>query len=853
MRPLKLLIFVLVTGLAFPAQARLLDSADSTRSQSSKNEKSEPSSATSSSGSGWGVMWAQFQTAAKNKMKSWKAQVDQKLAELRKTDRDVVQDSSRAPASEESAVNGEVATAPVFTPVETPELKEMSQIVEQTKKEVQSKEAIEVVSQGRAGTSELPKTKGGVPTFSLSRTETKTGKDGKKKKIKISVDKIPRLDIGLEKSISKNDFIPTDIKVSSKIKQKLTPLDSPKIYSQSEIEKLKAKKWPVVAKAQPPKRADFELGQIVTQAKIDAVSLAMTETRPLEALKPFKEFTKNEMDMLAAVILYEKGNKCHLASGLLVDLANNKFYAEESNFYLGVCAHQMGFHSEAVSRLLRVLEIENPNFTAEAITNLVEDLPREYDHRVAPALKALKNKKYIEDKARDNVNYVLARAAHARGQYGEAASYSEKISEKSSRYAEARYLYGVALYGLKKTKEAQQALTALREWMNKKGKRDKNLEALIAVNVARMHFTQGRYQSANEEYLKVPKDHPLWVQALIEQGWTQLNIDDPEGAIGNMYSLHSPYFKAVFMPESWVVRTIGYIDICQYGDAYKTLTRLEQLHSGWQTSINQYLKANKSPSAYYSTVKNYLRGKSDRDVDGLPYQVIREIARQRGFLNSQGAINVLEDEIGQYNFIYGMVKKDQSDVAQRLAKTHARLTKIRADLAKVKTTPELIKHINEWNGHRRLEEQLMRSYEFQKQLFESARKGYVKMKQQALARIDKDKGQHRHSAGRALMSHLKDISGRIAQIVEGNEFLRYEIFSGSGENIRFQVSGGKVGETKRIPANVKPQKILNWEFDGEYWEDEIGSYRSTLKNNCPKNARTALRVNTEQKKTANNN
>jgi len=28
---------------------------------------------------------------------------------------------------------------------------------------------------------------------------------------------------------------------------------------------------------------------------------------------------------------------------------------------------------------------------------------------------------------------------------------------------------------------------------------------------------------------------------------------------------------------------------------------------------------------------------------------------------------------------------------------------------------------------------------------------------------------------------------------------------------------------------VKPQKILNWEFDGEYWEDEIGSYRSTLK------------------------
>jgi len=29
-----------------------------------------------------------------------------------------------------------------------------------------------------------------------------------------------------------------------------------------------------------------------------------------------------------------------------------------------------------------------------------------------------------------------------------------------------------------------------------------------------------------------------------------------------------------------IVRTIGYIDICQYGDAYKTLTRMEQMHLG---------------------------------------------------------------------------------------------------------------------------------------------------------------------------------------------------------------------------------------------------------------------------------
>ena len=28
-------------------------------------------------------------------------------------------------------------------------------------------------------------------------------------------------------------------------------------------------------------------------------------------------------------------------------------------------------------------------------------------------------------------------------------------------------------------------------------------------------------------------------------------------------------------------------------------------------------------------------------------------------------------------------------------------------------------------------------------------------------------------------------------------------------------------------------KMMNWNFDGEFWEDEIGSYRSSLQNNCP--------------------
>ncbi len=89
----------------------------------------------------------------------------------------------------------------------------------------------------------------------------------------------------------------------------------------------------------------------------------------------------------------------------------------------------------------------------------------------------------------------------------------------------------------------------------------------------------------------------------------------------------------------------------------------------------------------------------------------------------------------------------------------------------------------------------------------------------------------RESAGRSLATNLKNIQKEISKVLENNEFLRYEVFAGSGENIRYQVAGGK-GVKGKVSANTAPPKTLNWDFEGEYWEDEIGSYRSTLKNNC---------------------
>ncbi|RME14529.1 MAG: hypothetical protein D6797_08585, partial [Bdellovibrio sp.] len=145
-----------------------------------------------------------------------------------------------------------------------------------------------------------------------------------------------------------------------------------------------------------------------------------------------------------------------------------------------------------------------------------------------------------------------------------------------------------------------------------------------------------------------------------------------------------------------------------------------------------------------------------------------------------------------------------------------------------------IAKINEWKAHIRAERNLIKKYLFTLKVYEDGRRGFVHLRKKIQKRIAKEKYQLKEKAGRALVQHLKKLRYQIAKILENNEFLRFEIFAGSGENVRYLVAGGKTGGQTRIPASVKPTKILNWKFDGEYWEDEIGSYRSSLKNNCPK-------------------
>ena len=63
--------------------------------------------------------------------------------------------------------------------------------------------------------------------------------------------------------------------------------------------------------------------------------------------------------------------------------------------------------------------------------------------------------------------------------------------------------------------------------------------------------------------------------------------------------------------------------------------------------------------------------------------------------------------------------------------------------------------------------------------------------------------------------------------------LQYELYSGAGEHIRYQMAGGDTKD-KDITTKKPDDKKVSWKFKGEIWEDEVGHFRSSLENVCPR-------------------
>jgi hypothetical protein len=672
---------------------------------------------------------------------------------------------------------------------------------------------------GRKPSSELKIKSSLVPTFEIYR---KISTKGKIETFKVK--NIPHLDIGEERQVQAAAL--TALQLLEKRDLNLNPIslkNSPPIYQ-----------WLV-----PSYEVDIKKPKILTSA--NSINL-IPQLKPLVNVAPPKFFTPslnltkieelqaNDYKLLQALIFLELQKNYELAMGLFAELMDDPEHRIEALYNYAMTAHAMGLKSEFRANMLQVAKESKDQkwqkLATEALVKNIKSLELSDIGVIDPLLE-----KYAMDVS-TNDEYQINRAKYysEKIQLGFMEDALLNITEKSKYYPEAQLLTALFNYRQGKVEEAILPLQLLLQATE--SDKTSQLRSVGALTLARIQFQKNRYKDAFQSYLKVDKSSALWLQAMVESAWSQILVEDHEGAAGNMFSLHTDFFKNAFSPESYVVRTVGYLNLCQYGDGAQVLKEMNKKYLPWKKKLDSYANQKTEVMNFYETVKNWIQNSDLKEVDGLPRSFIVELARHPSFTQVQKQINSGEDEIARFNKISLTLIKIERELIKKQNLANKEFAEAKAVLKQDESSFSAKEKFQ-------IADRKLMSYRIQYHIAKKARISIKTLREEGISRLEKEKEELRLQASKALQIRFNELVADLDHVLEQNEVLQYELFSGAGEHIRYQMAGGEVSEKERPELKVEKEKSLTWKFKGEIWEDEVGHYRSSLKNVCPQESKVA--------------
>ena len=340
-----------------------------------------------------------------------------------------------------------------------------------------------------------------------------------------------------------------------------------------------------------------------------------------------------------------------------------------------------------------------------------------------------------------------------------------RVPASSSYYATAQYYLGVIL---SITGDTDGALGAFMRVLKKTSV--ESIRELAIMNLGRVNYEKGNYRKAFQFYSQIPRGSDLWLQSLFEGAYAFFMIQKHNNTLGNIHTIHSPFFSSRFFPETYILQAISYLKLCRNEETKEALRSFQERYKPTFVDLNNILKKYADqPAAFFNLVRQY-RAVSNLREHREAVEVIDNVSRSAAY-------------------------KEAIVVVRRLDKEKAKLTRFSSKW--------------EYAG---LTQVLRDSYDTR-----------------AAATI-KVAGSDLFNAAVQQFKYLKDLSDQTTLInyeLLGN---RTDALRAKLNDQPVADDGTQWGEGMR-PLNLK-QELEYWPFQGEYWEDELGGYVYNIDSKC---------------------
>jgi hypothetical protein len=361
---------------------------------------------------------------------------------------------------------------------------------------------------------------------------------------------------------------------------------------------------------------------------------------------------------------------------------------------------------------------------------------------------------------------------------------AEMVPRTTPYFAKARFLAGTAAYqqaeigiGPGATAPPDSLAVALedfKEVVRVTNPRDPNAihdwrsRELAFMNLARIHYEARQNRAAIYYYGKVPRGGDQWLEALYEEAWAYYRIGDYERALGNMITLHAPFFRDEYFPESLTVKAIIYYENCRYGEARSVIDDFERFYGPVEDELDHIAAREQPPEAFYELLDEIQRKQRKKTSSPLLDRILKLALTDSDLERRNASIQELEGEMD------GM--GDQPDAFRY------------SELAK--------KMIEQLRAERQLA---------------IAQAGLI-----ARAKLERERDELRDLLGKALRIKF-ETQEKEKQLLE--------------QKIAGQEGQHEVLHSYRYSVAV-PDTDVYWPYEGEYWRDELGTYQYTLTKGC---------------------
>ena len=373
----------------------------------------------------------------------------------------------------------------------------------------------------------------------------------------------------------------------------------------------------------------------------------------------------------------------------------------------------------------------------------------------------------IPGPARGFYFYYKGVESFGRKRYKSAHGFFKRVQSSSQYYIKALFHMGVIASISGKPQKGLKFFEKVRD-LSSDVTNGSWLREQTALNIARIHYEKKDFREAIRYYAQIPRQSDNWLQALFEASWAFFLMEKANNTLGTIHTLHSPFFKNRFFPESYILQAITFLRMCRYDRVKESMALFKKRYSPVLKDIKTLLAESKNnPKKFFRYVYDYRIGSL---VDFKhAWVVLDALARTDTYKQAGATIEIADDELARLG---------DSPVSWRVIGLLGELKKF--------------------------------------------------LKKKKIAAIN-DTGKRLYRQGNSFYKYLVELASQTSLITAELLLGKVDNLRSKMNIDTAPRQGNFIGGMQPLKLN---QDLEYWPFEGEYWEDELGGYVYNISSKC---------------------